>query len=138
MSKADGKCNRCKGTGFRDTPVFHLGVPGLCYGCDGAGTYEAYVAKKAATKLAKIQNDAFDAAYRFVNDIAEKNGGRLTLDREGRRLVRSMTSPFTSHDYAVMRGIDDKAAFIELCRIGRHIVCPVIGPDLKPVGWTNE
>lgn len=31
-------CTRCKGTGFRNTPVAHMGVPGLCYGCDGKGT----------------------------------------------------------------------------------------------------
>ena len=31
-------CTRCNGTGMRNTPVTHLGVPGLCYGCDGNGT----------------------------------------------------------------------------------------------------
>ena len=31
-------CLRCKGKGFRNTPVVHLGVPGLCFGCDGSGT----------------------------------------------------------------------------------------------------
>lgn len=31
-------CNRCSGTGFRNTGVLHLGVPGLCYGCNGSGT----------------------------------------------------------------------------------------------------
>jgi hypothetical protein len=30
-------CTRCNGTGNRNTGVLHLGVPGLCYGCDGAG-----------------------------------------------------------------------------------------------------
>ena len=30
-------CKRCSGSGFRSTPVLHLGVPGLCYGCNGSG-----------------------------------------------------------------------------------------------------
>ena len=30
-------CKRCNGSGFRSTPVLHLGVPGLCYGCNGSG-----------------------------------------------------------------------------------------------------
>ena len=30
-------CLRCKGTGFRSTPVVHLGVAGLCFGCNGRG-----------------------------------------------------------------------------------------------------
>lgn len=31
-------CKRCNGSGFRNTPVVHLGVPGLCFGCNGSGT----------------------------------------------------------------------------------------------------
>lgn len=138
MTKANGKCNRCKGTGFRDTPVAHMGIPGLCYGCNGVGTYEAFAAVQEAARKAKAFNDAFNAAYMMTNEVAEKNGGRLDLDREGRALFRSMEAPFTSADYAKARGIDVKAAFIELCRIGRGMVCPVIGDDLKPVGWTNK
>ena len=30
-------CTRCGGTGLKTTGVLHLGVPGLCYGCDGSG-----------------------------------------------------------------------------------------------------
>lgn len=138
MTKANGKCNRCQGKGFRDTPVAHLGIPGLCYGCDGVGTYEAFAAIQEAARKAKKINDAFYVAYTMTNEIAEKNGGSLQLDRETRAIFRSMVSPFTSADYAKARGIDDRAAFIELCRIGRGKVCPVIGDDLKPIGWTNQ
>lgn len=138
MSKANGKCNRCSGKGMRDTPVVHMGVPGLCYGCNGAGTYEAFAAVQEAARQAKAVNDAFNVAYAMTNEVAEKNGGRLNLDREGRRVVGAMVAPFSSADYAKVRGIDTKAAFIELCRIGRHLVCPVVGDDLKIVGWTNE
>jgi hypothetical protein len=138
MSKANGKCNRCNGRGFRDTPVLHMGVPGLCYGCNGAGTYEAFAAVQEAARKAKAINDAFSAAYAKTNEVAENNGGRLNLDRDGRRLVQSMIAPFSSADYAKARGIDTKTAFIELCRIGRHLVCPVVGEDLKIIGWTNK
>lgn len=138
MTKANGKCNRCSGKGFRDTPVMHMGVPGLCYGCNGVGTYEAFAAVQEAARKAKAINDAFDAAYAMTNDVAAKNGGRLELDREGRRTVRAMVAPFSSADYAKARGIDVKDAFIELCRIGRHLVCPVVGVDLKIIGWTNQ
>jgi hypothetical protein len=31
-------CNRCSGSGLKSTSVVHLGVPGLCFGCDGSGT----------------------------------------------------------------------------------------------------
>lgn len=138
MTKANGKCNRCNGRGFRDTPVMHMGIPGLCYGCNGVGTYEAFAAIQAEARKAKLFNDAFYVAYAMTNDIAEKNGGMLHLDRDCRAILRAMVSPFTSADYAKARGIDCKAAFIELCRVGRGKVCPVIGDDLKPVGWTNE
>lgn len=138
MTKANGKCNRCKGTGFRDTPVAHMGIPGLCYGCNGAGTYEAFAAVQEAARKAKAYNDAFDAAYKMVNEVAERNGGFNHIDRDNRAIVRGMVAPFTSADYAKVRGIDVKAAFIELCRMGRGRVCPVLGDDLKPVGWTNE
>ena len=31
-------CKRCNGTGLKGTAVAHLGVPGLCYGCNGSGS----------------------------------------------------------------------------------------------------
>lgn len=33
-------CKRCSGSGFRSTPVLHLGIPGLCYGCNGSGVQQ--------------------------------------------------------------------------------------------------
>lgn len=138
MTKANGKCNRCNGKGFRDTPVSHLGIPGLCYGCDGAGTYEAFAKVQEAAHKAKKINDAFMVAYSMTNDVAEANGGSLHLDKEARAVFRAMVSPFSSADYAKARGIANKEAFIELCRIGRGKVCPVIGDDLSVIGWTNQ
>lgn len=34
------KCRRCRGTGNVGTRRVHLGVPGLCLGCDGRGQVE--------------------------------------------------------------------------------------------------
>ena len=137
MSKADGNCNRCHGTGFRDSPRAHLGVPGLCFGCDGIGTYSAFEARRAAARKKKIENAAYDKFYNMVNEVAEKNGGMLNVSRERRATLRNMSVPFTTVEYAIAAGITPQEAWVELCRIGRGKACPVIGPDLKPIGWTN-
>lgn len=58
-------CKRCNGTGNKNTPVAHLGVPGLCYGCDGTGVQFKVgvdVLKKAEIASAKIH----------MNEIEEK------------------------------------------------------------------
>lgn len=49
------KCSRCKGTGFfrASAGVLHYGVPGLCWGCNGAGTREAQIAIQAKMKSEK-------------------------------------------------------------------------------------
>lgn len=138
MSKADGNCNRCRGTGFRDTPVAHLGVPGLCFACDGVGTYEAMAIKNEASRKAKKIDKAFLEAYQMVNGIAEKNGGFKTLPRDRRKVLRSLVSPFSTQQYAEAVGITAREAWIELCCTSRGVVCPSIGEDLKASGWTTS
>jgi hypothetical protein len=46
-------CKACRGTGKKSTPVLHLGVPGLCYQCDGAGEQVRVSAEQV--RLAYVQ-----------------------------------------------------------------------------------
>ena len=84
-------CSRCKGTGLKNTTVFHCGVPGLCYGCNGSGcqkwvdaatvTAERHAAR--AKHIAELEQgiaeckaalDANKAAHRrvFERELAHK------------------------------------------------------------------
>jgi len=59
-------CKACRGTGKKSTPVLHLGVPGLCYQCDGAGEQvrvsaeQVQLAAEKATEshLAELEEEA--------------------------------------------------------------------------------
>ncbi|QSY98623.1 hypothetical protein J2J97_32485 (plasmid) [Rhizobium bangladeshense] len=138
MTKANGKCNRCAGKGLRDTPVVHLGIPGLCYGCDGVGTYEAMMVVKERGAKIKAEADAYLAAAATVDKVKAENGGQIHLPRDRRVAMRSLKVPFKTADYAQAVGLSVKDAWIELCRVSRGVVTPYIGADLKPAGWTYE
>jgi hypothetical protein len=141
VTKLNGTCNRCKGTGFRSTPVLHLGIPGLCYGCDGDGTYDTFAAKRVAEREAKKRNDAFSDAYNMVEVVKSANGGQITLGREKRLILRQLgvgRKVFRTKDYAEAVGITEREAWVELCRTSRGHVCPNLGDDLKPNGWVTE
>ncbi len=62
-------CLRCKGKGFKSTPVVHLGVVGLCYGCDGKGV------QKWVTKD-QINGDR-DSQWQRHFDRIEREGKEL-------------------------------------------------------------
>ena len=99
-------CLRCKGHGFRNTPVAHLWVPGLCYGCDGSGT-QVWVTKDQingdrdalwARHFKLLQKDAANAqtVLNFLDlfgHLAEdtKNGQRR-LRRRKRELNKVLDS----------------------------------------------
>lgn len=74
------RCNRCAGTGSRPSPVMHLGVPGLCFDCNGARVVPQDFYKKRA---------ADQRRYRERKDIAYALGAYLEARREARtdRLV---------------------------------------------------
>ena len=76
-------CKRCNGTGSRNTPVVHLGVPGLCYGCDGAGTQvRVPVATLQAAERAGI------ARHRAELEELARNAEAAYADRASRRRTR--------------------------------------------------
>ncbi len=52
-------CLRCKGKGMRNTPVVHLGVPGLCYGCDGKGVQ----VWRTAEQLNKVTDSMYEREF---------------------------------------------------------------------------
>lgn len=52
MSEVKTKtCPRCKGTGRRSCGVVHLGIPGLCYRCDGRGELKWVSADQVAKTI---------------------------------------------------------------------------------------
>lgn len=57
MTKANGKCNRCSGTGTRNCARTHHGVPGLCFDCNGSGLYADQAASKATRRDVKQIED---------------------------------------------------------------------------------
>ena len=66
-------CTRCNGTGIKSTGVVHLGVPGLCYGCDGSGL-QVWV--DAAAITAELQKARDRHIAELQNSIAECEAGR--------------------------------------------------------------
>lgn len=64
---ATRKCNRCGGKGNLQCRAAHLGMPGLCYDCNGAGVvpqdfYKDRRAAQVAAKADAAERDAFYAA----------------------------------------------------------------------------
>ena len=76
-------CTRCNGTGMLNTPVVHLGVPGLCFGCDGqkvqvlvpAATLQAVRKANIRRRRAELEERA-----RVTEDLHRKR-----LERRRRR-----------------------------------------------------
>ena len=58
-------CKRCNGTGLKNTGVTHLGVPGLCYGCNGSGC-QKWVDAAIVTAERQAQNAAHVAEVKQV------------------------------------------------------------------------
>lgn len=65
-------CVRCGGTGRKNTGVLHLGVPGLCYDCDGAGV-RVWMNAAAITAELQVLRDRHIAELQ--NSIAECKAG---------------------------------------------------------------
>ena len=103
-------CLRCKGKGFRNTPVVHLGVVGLCYGCDGSGT-QGWVTREElngdrdaqwARHFKLIAQDAADAktVLEFLELFAHVGEGSVVLERRLRRRRRELNKVLdTLRDY---------------------------------------
>lgn len=139
---ASEKCTRCRGTGYwsRSHPRTHLGVPGLCFDCDGDGTRETQLAKKNAAAAAKALTPKqdpirikIDAVNRMVWDICQANGG-VAFPPSDRPFPFKKLEVFTTEDYARATGLTKKEAWIELCR-WRDVVYPALDHDGNPVGW---
>ena len=64
-------CLRCKGTGFRSTPVAHMGIPGLCYGCDGKGTQRWVSKEQLNARLARSWDRDFAVQEREGKELAD-------------------------------------------------------------------
>ena len=78
-------CTRCNGTGLKNTGVLHLGVPGLCYGCDGSGVQ---VLVDAAAITAELQKARDRHIAELQNSIAECEAGRAAGTIRERHYLR--------------------------------------------------
>lgn len=123
-------CSRCKGTGFHTKAVVHLGVPGLCYGCDGHGTRAAQLAKRAAEKAnaerLAVELVAFKA--KTLNDEKIKalaaydahEMGFIGLRKRDRRINDAINEclklGFTKEDFASYRVTDEVEVMLEIDR----------------------
>lgn len=135
--KLDPKlCTRCRGKGYRATPVVHYGVPGLCWDCDGDGTRETQNANKAKRKAEKIRREQYLAVTDMIWAVRNEHGGPKYPPTVRRRLAYEFPEDesFTTHQYADKAGIQPKEAWIELCRYTH--VYPVLDEAGKPCGWT--
>ena len=82
-------CKRCNGSGFRSTPVVHLGVPGLCYGCNGSGV-QTWV--EAAVITAERQRSVDRHIAEVKQIIADcKAAIALNPQRRNRGFIAEMT-----------------------------------------------
>lgn len=130
-------CQRCAGKGFRQTPVVHNGVPGLCYGCDGDGTRATQLAKRAAEKARAALDQLYVEAQARTNAVREANGGCAHPHRERRKAAYDRFGNavvFTTEEYAAHFGIAKADAWVELCRWAS--VYPRVNRETKEVdGW---
>jgi hypothetical protein len=85
-------CTRCEGTGNKNTGVLHLGVPGLCFGCNGSGLQ---VWADAAEVTAELQLSHDRHIAELKQNIAEcETGFAAGTIRE--RNFRQFTADYTA------------------------------------------
>jgi hypothetical protein len=130
-------CKRCGGKGFRHTPVAHLGVPGLCYDCDGDGTRATQLKKRAAEKARKALDQLYIDAQAKTYAVREANGGAQHPPRDRRHAAYELFGAvvvFTTDEYATSFRLSKTEAWIELCRW--TAVYPRVNLETKQVdGW---
>lgn len=135
MTKANGHCNRCSGKGSRVTPVVHLGVPGLCYGCDGDGSYETFARKRAEAKIAKAVAIKQQVPLAKIWEVRLANPEVRSLDREARIWTR-WAGVFSTAEFAEAHLMTKAEAWIKLCAS-----YPTVGPaydnDGEVTGWES-
>ncbi len=129
-------CSRCKGTGTRNCARAHLGVPGLCFDCNGDGTKATQLATKAAEKESKRLNAIQLAVSAKIWEVREANGGSAIPPRERRHEVYKVfenVRGFSTQDYADRFDLTKAEAWVELCRWA--MVYPYFVGE-SAVGWT--
>ena len=98
-------CLRCKGTGFRNTPVVHLGVPGLCYGCNGSKKQRWFTIERLneirdnqwERELSEIKRDGenMKTVLSFLQLFGHLSEGSKCGERRVRRRTRDLTKLLT-------------------------------------------
>jgi hypothetical protein len=130
-------CTRCDGSGVRNTPRAHLGVPGLCFDCHGDGTRQTQLitqaGRKEARRLERLR--AIKCGPIEQRIWATRNANHVANDLHYQRLaVLQALGRFTTQEYADRLGITKTAAWIELCCNRRVYVN--WSRDFEALGWT--
>lgn len=139
------KCTRCRGKGLIDTPVLHLGVPGLCYACDGKGTRAAQAANRERDRKIKAHHEAclkvYDACWKIREEFGELDYRMSRSMRDAMWSVAKSLPPsdeypvFTTDEFAEMFGLTRREAFNTLCQMIPAVSTKVDAETLQPVGW---
>lgn len=77
-------CKRCNGKGHGTWVVAHMGVPGLCYACDGSGKVARYTmaervdlfVRRCESHLAELEQRAADQKKAIERRAAARNARR--------------------------------------------------------------
>jgi hypothetical protein len=99
-------CRRCQGTGMRNTGVVHIGVPGLCYACDGAGVLvlvsaDIQRAAQAASIVTHRREVEETAAYEKARHARRVAKHRTREELDAYRATRG-ASPVTDAGWAAV------------------------------------
>ena len=90
-------CSKCKGRGMVASRVVHLGVPGLCYKCDGHGKVYFVTteqARQSHLEGAKAELDRIAQQAEEAKALAAE-----ALERRNARRARRGLDPLESSDY---------------------------------------
>jgi hypothetical protein len=137
---AAGHCSRCKdGSGFvkHTAGRLHYGIPNLCFACDGEGTREAEMRKRAQAKEAARVQDLYTAAQERRRRVAARHPDHRTMPPMARRRIAYAMNgaPFTAAQYGAATGLSVDAAYVELCcwNSANPVIDHATG---QPTGWT--
>lgn len=136
---AAGRCSRCKdGSGFvkHTAGRLHWGIPNLCFACDGAGTREAEMRKRAEARETERVQGLYQAVQERCRRVAERSGRPNAIPPRARRLIAYAFRGrvFTAAEYGKASGLSEQDAFVELC--AWTSAYPVIDTATgQPKGW---
>ena len=110
MERKTRTCTRCNGTGLRSTSVAHMGIPGLCFGCNGSKLQAWYTGEELrAEKIQVIERHQAELCQMAAECKTILETGRsvrqLTAELEAyRETYRCNTQKIADIKAAAIRG----------------------------------